>query len=394
MWPTVSLSVVGTLEAESLKSLRHRTSVKWRLFPPYIIPMPIAEMDYPIAKPIKKTLIDMVTRSDLGYGGIIPELPIAFSAFATQLWNWTPDVTQVRLATDVGVAGTEIMRHLLPADSVVVISSPVYMSFHDWIPESGNRVLDVPLVPHNGTYQLDFLALEQAFAQGASAYLLSNPHNPVGMVYSHADLHRLAELAKAHNVLVISDEIHGALVYSESSFVPFLSVSSTAREIGVCITSASKVFNLAGLKCALIVSASENMMNALSALPVTMQQGASILGSWAGVTAFTECREWRASLIKSLDRNRKYLAKLLDKYFPEAHYAIPDATYLAWIDFSAYGHPDPAVFFRENANVALNSGIEFGALYAHFVRLNFATRPSTIKKAIKAMAKAQKKLSS
>lgn len=383
---TTSLGLMGNLEAESLKGLRQRRSVKWRLFPQDVIPLPIAEMDYPIAKPIKRTLIDMVERSDLGYGGIIPELPTAFAEFAKRLWGWEPDPQQIRLATDVGVAGTEIMRHLLAPQSRVAISSPVYMSFYDWIPESGCQIVDVPLLNREGTYQLDFEKLEAAFSQDVSAYLLCNPHNPVGLVHSKSDLEQLAELAQKHDVTVISDEIHGALVYDDLPFIPFLSISDAAREVGVCITSASKTFNLAGLKCALIISHSEVMAQRLNALPITMPQGASILGAWAGVTAFTECSAWHQSLLISLNQNRQYLAALLTRYLPKAHYTLPQATYLAWIDLSEYGVADPGTYLTEHAKVALSRGIEFGTQSDAFVRLNFATRPSTLKKVIKAMA--------
>ncbi len=374
------------LEAESLTELRRRRSVKWRLFSDDILPLPIAEMDYPIAEPIQRTLIDMIEHSDLGYGGIVPELPLAFAEFAQHLWGWQPDANQIRTAGDVGAAVTEVLRHLLPAHTSVAISSPVYMNFYNWIPESGCELVDVPL-DISDNYRLDLDQLERAFQQGVKAYLLCNPQNPVGVVHSKSDLEKLAALANKYQVLVISDEIHGALVYSETDFTPFLSINDDARKVGVSVTSASKTFNLAGLKCALIISQNELMNERLSKLPITLPQSASILGEWAGVTAFTQCSEWHTELIHVLDDNRRFLADLIHESLPRAQYRIPQATYLAWIDLRAYGHADPGAFILEHAGVALSRGVEFGAQASGYVRLNFATRPSTIRQAVEAMAK-------
>jgi cystathionine beta-lyase len=155
------------VSADSLAELRNRRSAKWRSFEKDVLPLPVAEMDYPIAKPIQEVLLDMVKRSDLGYGGIIPELPKAFEKFAKRRWNWQIDTEQFRLATDVGVAGVEVMRVFTKPGDKVVINSPVYHNFYNWIKEVNCQTVDVPLIKQNDDYVLDVAGLEAAFAAGA-----------------------------------------------------------------------------------------------------------------------------------------------------------------------------------------------------------------------------------
>lgn len=373
---------MGKIKADSLKTLRARRSVKWRAFPQDVLPLPIAEMDFPIAKPIKAILIDMIERSDLGYSGIIPELPKAFADYSLRNWGWHVDQSQVRLANDVGVAGVELMRILAQPGDKVVLNSPVYLNFYHWITEANCSLVDVPLIPQDGEWVLNFEGLETAFAQGAKIYLLCNPHNPVGIVYTKDELERIADLAHKYSVIVISDEIHAPLTYVENKFIPYLSVNQNAAQTGICITAASKSWNLAGLKCAQIISADAAMFERLNSLPISTTWRSSILGSWASVAAYNESEKWLDSILETLDENRYYLADLLREYLPKAKYVIPESTYLAWVDLSEYEIDNIGNHILEQARVALSHGHEFGPNSAGFVRINFATSKSMLKEAI------------
>ena len=184
------------VSADSLRKLRKRRSAKWRGFSKDVLPLPVAEMDFPIAKQIKDVLIDMVERSDVGYGGLIPELPEAFEKFAKRKWNWQIDRSQFRLATDVGVAGVEVIRVFTNPGDTVVINSPVYHNFYNWIKEAKCELVDVPLKYEHGDYTLDTEGLARAFANGAKVFLMCHPHNPVGHVFSRVELQEIAKLAK------------------------------------------------------------------------------------------------------------------------------------------------------------------------------------------------------
>lgn len=374
------------VSADSLAELRNRRSAKWRSFEKDVLPLPVAEMDYPIAKPIQDVLLDMVKRSDLGYGGIIPELPKAFEKFAKRRWNWQIDTEQFRLATDVGVAGVEVMRVFTKPGDKVVINSPVYHNFYNWIKEVNCETVDVPLIKQNDDYVLDVAGLEAAFAAGAKIYLMCHPHNPVGHIFSRVELIEIAKLAKQYGVIVISDEIHAPLIFKNSSFIPYLALNEDARETGICITSASKSWNLAGLKCAQIITQDKNLHEKLNSLPISTPWRASILGTWASQAAYEHGEKWLEAVLKNIDVNRKYLAKLLSKHLPKAKYEIPASTYLAWVDLSEYKVEDPTKLLREKGRVAFNDGKDFGPSGENFVRINLATSKSILKQAVKRMA--------
>lgn len=374
------------VSADSLVELRKRRSAKWRSFPEDVLPLPVAEMDFPIAKPIRDVLIDMVKRSDTGYSGIAPELSQAFANYAQRNWDWAVNRDQFYLAADVGVAGVEVLRLWTQPGDKVLINTPVYLNFFTWISEAKCEAVDVPLI-HIGTeWALDLAGLEEAFANGVKVYILCHPHNPVGHVFTLDELEKIAELAKKYGVLVISDEIHAPLIFSGTKFIPYLNVSDAARETGLCITSASKSWNLAGLKCAQIVADNAAINDRLASLPLASPWRTSILGVWASIAAYNQGEPWLKSVLKNIDENRNYLAKLLKKHLPRAKYTVPDSTYLAWIDLSAYGQDEVAKLLLEKGRVALNNGVDFGGVGKDFVRLNMATSKDIIKEAVLRMA--------
>ena len=370
------------VRAFPLSELRKRKSVKWRYYANDVLPLPVAEMDFPIAEPIKEALRDLINRSDAGYLGPFPELFEAFRSFSTELWGWNPDVTQMRTATDVGVGVVEVMRTLIKPGEKVVLNSPVYDNMWKWIAEVGAELVDVPLVKIGLEYQLDLAAVERAYAQGAKVHLLCSPHNPVGMVFDKETLITLADLAKRYEVIVISDEIHAPLTYTEKTFEPFLHVSSAAKEVGVVVTSASKTFNLAGLKCAVIITENEALKVRINSMPQSVAYRASLFGAAAATAAFADSKSWLNGVVKTLDENRNFIKKLIDSKMPAIGYRIPEFGYLAWLDLESLGlGVDPAKVLLEKGKLAVNGGNMYGPNNPSFVRFNFGTSPEIITEA-------------
>lgn len=204
------------IEFLTLAQLATHRSEKWRGFPADVIPLPVAEMDFPVAEPIRKLLHSMVENSDIGYLGPIPELGTAFAGFAKVRWNWEVDPTKVRAATDVGVGVVEVLRVFTnPGDSILV-SSPVYQNFYTWINETKLQLVDVPFIYNPGSnisasWSIDWDGIEKAYQSGIKVHLLCSPHNPNGRMYTKQELERFIELAVANNVIIISDEIHSPL---------------------------------------------------------------------------------------------------------------------------------------------------------------------------------------
>ena len=375
--------------APSLVELRRRKSEKWRGFPSDVLPLPVAEMDFPIAEPIKASLRDMIDRSDTGYLGAIPELKESFASFAMSLWGWHLDPNHVRIASDVGVAAVEILRVLIKPGDKVLIDTPVYNNFFNWLNEVKAEIIEVPMRREELHYTYNLVGIENAYKSGVKVHILCNPQNPTGTVHAKADLQKIADLALEFGVTVISDEIHAPLTYVTEEFHPFLAISDSARRVGITITSASKSFNIAGLKCAILIAEDERLNELLATMPIAVHYRASLFGGVASAAAFAHGSSWLTAALDQLDKNRKLLDSLIRSRIPAINYRIPDCSYLAWLDLSALNLGDnPAATLLERGRVALNSGHTYGAPYSQFARLNFATSPELITDGIERILKA------
>jgi len=217
--------------------------------------------------------------------------------------------------------------------------------------------------------------------------LLCHPHNPLGLIHPAADLDTLAASAARHDVIVISDEIHAPLVHSGQAFTPFLSISDAARAQTVTVTSASKGFNLAGFKCAMMIAESERTLAMLDAMSFEVGARTSILGLHASVAGFRDDGEWLDGAIAAIEASSALLATLLAAKLPGVGYRPPRAGFLAWLDFRALGWgDDPAGRILDEAKVALVPGLDFGAAGAGFARLNLACSAEVLTEAIERIA--------
>ncbi len=378
---------MSDVRAEPLSRLRERTSVKWSMFSPDVLPLWVAEMDYPLAPEIADAMIQRIAASDVGYVGSIEPLARAFAAYASSTWGWEVDPSGVRTTTDVSVTIVETLRQAIRPGDAVVITPPVYPPFFQLIPEAGARVVEVALLDDGEGWTLDLEGLEAAFAAGARGFLLCNPHNPLGLVHSRSTLEAVAELADRYDVIVVSDEIHGPLVHPGVDFTPYLSVSDAARDHGVTVTSASKAFNLAGAKCALMISASPRTVALLDAMPEEVHYRTSLLGLHASTAAFEHGRAWLDGVLAALGTSSARLSGLLDEHLPGVTFRPPRASYLAWLDFRALNWGDDPSVVAQERGVALNPGPTFGAQGRGFVRLNFACGPEVLDEAIARLAR-------
>jgi len=378
--------------AHTLAELHTHRSEKWRGFPNDVLPLPVAEMDFPVAEPIKAILAELVAHSDLGYLGPIPELGLGFKKFAAERWNWIVDEKQVRVATDVGVAVVEILRVFTKPGDSILISSPVYHNFYTWINETKLNCVDVPFERTGdesvNPWIINWQSLEKAYASGIKVHLLCSPHNPLGFVYTEQDLLRIVALAKKHDVLIISDEIHAPLTFPDAHFVPILSLGADAESVSVCVTAASKGWNIAGLKCAILISQNAEMNSKLANLAPAMHYRASLLGGFATAVAFADSGVWLDTAIAQLDNNRHLIKKLLAEKLPTVRYHVPQNSYLAWLDLESLNlGTDPSVTLIEIGRVAFSPGHAFGKQCNQYVRLNFATSPEIITEAIDRIAR-------
>lgn len=369
--------------------LQRRSSEKWSSYPEDVLPMFVAEMDFPLAPAIRAALLEAVELGDTGY--VNPHdtgAAEAFAAFAADRWGWSPAPADMGFTTDVSVVIVESLRRLVEPGAGVIITPPVYPPFYDLVPEAGGTVVEVPLLDDGATYGLDLEGIDRAFAAGARALLLCNPHNPVGLVHSRETLAELSEIVASHGAVVVSDEIHAPLTHRGQTFTPYLTVSDEAREHGIAAESGSKAFNLAGLKSALFVAGSDRMRRLIRSLPDEVTFRTGLFGLIATREGFAHGGPWLDSVVGTVENNFALLEESLARVLPAVRVRRSAATYLAWLDMSALDWgDDPAAFALEHARVALSSGPAFGPGGAGHARMNLACNPETLVEAVDRLAR-------
>jgi cystathionine beta-lyase len=370
-----------------LDQLRERRSVKWRLYDPEILPLWVAEMDVVPAEPIQRAVADAMHRGDTGYPWV-GDYAEALASFAGERWDWRPDPATMQIVPDVMLGVVEVLKLLTGPGDAVVVNSPVYPPFFAFVTHLDRRVVEAPL---DAAGRIDLVSLEQALTEavrggGRAAYLMCNPQNPTGTVHTPEELTAALELAESLGVRVVADEIHAPVVPDGATFTSLASLPAGSR--AVSLMSASKAFNLAGLKAAMAVPGPDAAAE-LARMPEEVSHGASHLGVIAHRAAYLEGGPWLDALLTGLDENRRLLATLLAEELPEVGYRVPEGTFLAWLDFTTLDlGPDPAAVLRERARVALHPGPGFGQGGTEHARLNFGTSPEIVREAVRRIAAA------
>ncbi|GII54803.1 aminotransferase [Planotetraspora thailandica] len=346
------------LDSLTLDDARARDGIKWVTTPPDVIPAWVADMDFSPPDEVREAILRRV-ETDLGYPTWVddPHVPPLAEAFAERMANrygWQLDPGQVRSFTDIAQALQVVLRLTTRPGDTVAMHVPAYDPFLPMIPDMGLRLLPIPMGP-DGRFEMP--------DEPASVVLLVNPQNPSGRSFTRAELTEVAEYAERHDALVIADEIHAELIYAPAVHIPFATILPART---VTLTSASKAFNMGGLHCSVAHLGARAVREALAKEPPKIYGTASILGVEATIAAWRHGDAWLREVLTILDRNRQLVAKRLS---PQVGYRIPEATYLAWLDF---GRDDAAAFVEREARVRINPGTMYGGASTH-ARLNFAT---------------------
>lgn len=363
----------------ALTALHHRTSEKWRRHEPGVQPAHIAEMDFPVAEEIRRAIGRLAAEGDMGYAFSYTDDSPAQAALAGWLLRrhswWVPRSRILFYADVMRVMEAGLEAFSAPGDAVVV-DIPAYPAFFEAVAERERELVPNPMLLRNGRWQLDLAGLERAFRDGARVYLLCNPHNPTGTVCTPAELTTVAELARAHEVTVLCDEVHAPLVFPGRAHVPFASLPAAQKVRSLTGLSASKGWNVAGLKCAFGIPAGPGTAEALLNQPPRMRDGVGVFGAAASEAAFSAGERWLDETLRYLDGNRRLLAELLSAGgLGEIGYRLPEATYLAWLDCRStadrLGEDDLARRVLRTAGLAVSDGRAYGS--PGFLRLNLAT---------------------
>src|SRR5713226_6779321 len=359
----------------SADQLRARGGGKWTKYPADVIPAFVADMDFKVAQAIQAAIEQFTHSQDYGYGRMTDAIPLfdAFAGWMARRHNWQPDPALTHANTDVvqGLVAT-IVAFSQPGDGIIA-QTPVYPPFLRFIVATGRRLIENPLVDDGTRFVVDIQGLERAAAQ-ASMILLCHPHNPTGRVLERAELEGIATIAAAHNLTIVSDEIHADLVYPGATHIPMETIGSAAERT-VTLTSATKGFNIAGLRTSIAHFGSVGLKEKFDrVLPERVLGVPGRLGLAATIVAWSEAEDWLSDVMSYLDRNRKRVAEWALK--ADLGHHMPEATYLAWLDCRRLGVPEGLTLqqhFIQHAKVALSEGLDFGEPGLGHVRLNFAT---------------------
>lgn len=376
---------------------RHKSffPVKWKFYHSKVLPMWVADMDFSTPPAIQKALQKFVSHGDMGYHLPSPALFESITARMKKLYNWKISPEMIVAIPGVNSGYNVVARTFCTPRRGYMIQTPVYNEFLETHAKTGAPQvvtrLEKKVAGNRISYEVDLDAFERAVKK-VNMFLLCNPHNPIGKIYSRAELKRMAELCIAHDAMIVSDEIHSELLLDENRFQPVAALGREIADHTITLISASKAFNVPGLLTAFAIIPNEEIRKRYKETVFKMGYHVAGAGLVAAQTAYAgQCDEWLKSMKAYLTANRDFLVDYVTKYMPGVKVTIPSATYLAWLDYTELSlKPSPYEFFLKQANVALSDGAKFGKGNEQFVRLNFGTSRKLLKQGLDRMRKALK----
>lgn len=372
---------------------RDTNSLKWTAYPEDVLPFWVADMDFPAPKPILEELRKVVDQGVLGYELASNALKATVAERMDRLYRWKVEPDAVTALTGIESGFSVPARAFCTPKKGVLLQTPVYNEFHEVKNNVGIPQLDAPLVERvDGnilSYEIDWDVFRKQ-ARKAGIFLLCNPHNPMGIIFSRTDLRRMAEICIENDVLIVSDEIHSELLLDGNSFTPMAKLSSEIANNTITLVAPSKTFNVPGLFCGFAIIPNKELRERYNREVEHLRLHVSSMGLHAAQVAFSgRCDGWLAELRSHLTSNRDFLVDYVTKYMPQVRTTIPDATYLGWLDFTQTPIKEsPYDFFLKEARVALSDGKIFGQGGAGHVRMNFGTSRKILKQGLDRMRKA------
>lgn len=370
------------------------TDIKWNLYKKDILPMWVADMDFPSPKPILDALKKQLDHGVLGYEWAHgTKLPEVVANRMERLYKWKVQPEAVLTVTGIVSGYSVAVRAFEASKKGMAIQTPVYNEFHEVKNNIGVPQVDIPFVKNVKrnilTYEIDWELFEKRIKK-VGIFLLCNPHNPLGIIFSRKELTRMAEICIKHNVLIVSDEIHSELLLDGNKFTPMAKLSREIEQHVITLVAPSKTFNVAGLFCGFAIIPNVELRKRYETELSHLRLHAASPGLHASKVAFSgKCDGWLAELNRYLTGNRDYLVDYVTKFMPGVRTTIPDATYLGWLDFTQSDiDGSPFEFFKEKAKVALSDGKIFGKEGIGHVRINFGTSRAILKEGLDRMKNA------
>jgi cystathionine beta-lyase len=370
--------------------LRARPGIKWHQYPDDVLPAWIAEMDFDIPAPIHSALRHVTDEGAYGYedANLYPALGAEFREYMQRRYAWQPDVELVLPMADLVQALYVAVGAFSERGERVILHTPIYPPFINAVQEMGRHVLEHPLIDDGRRFTLDGDGLSGLIASDTPLIMLCNPHNPSGRVFERSELEAIAAVAVERQLVVVADEVHADLAYDGRRHIPFASLDPRVAERTVTLSSATKAYNIPGLRCGLMHFGSRALRERFRVqVPDRMLGRVNRFGIEASIVAWQQCEDWLAAVMQRLHPNRDRLVHFVAEHLPGVRCYAPEATYLAWLDCRALDLPtSPRQFFLEKARVALSDGADFGRPGGGHARMNFATSESILQELLRRMA--------
>lgn len=347
-------------------------SIKWHLYNQDVLPMWLADMDFLSPEPVIKALRDRVEHGVFGYGGPPDGLREAIVEHLIHYQNWTVELDDINFVCGVVTGFAHAIYSLTEPGDGVLIQTPVYPPILKAAGATGRKSVHNPLIlREDGSYEIDFDDFEKKAASGVKLFILCNPHNPVGRVFTREELTKMGEICLRHGVRICSDEIHGDLIFSGYHHIPIASLSPEVRDNTVTYFAPSKTYNIAGLSTSVFIAENPELKKQLSETFPMLLGHPNILGLHAALAAYRDSREWLTEMLLYLEANRDYLVNYVVNQLPGIKMWKPEGTFLGWLDCRELGLETPHTFFLKEAKVGFNDGITFGKEGKDFLRFNF-----------------------
>ncbi len=366
---------------------RHSDSVKWNRYDGDVIPMWIADMDFHSPEPVIQAIRERVEHGVFGYGVDPSALRQVIVERLQRLYGWTVLPETIVFLTGVVRGFNLLCRVAAQPSEAVLVQPPVYYPILYAPKNAGLQRQDMELTRNpDGSYEVDWQAMEASITPETRLFILCNPHNPVGKVFRRSDLEQMAEICLRHRILICSDEVHCDLIYSGHQHVPIASLDAEIAQNTITLMAPSKTFNLPGLQCSIAIIPNRELRQRYLEAKKGLVPHVNIMGLVAAQAAYRDGQEWLQQLLSYLESNRDYLVDYIGQRLPTIHVAKPEGTYLAWLDCRSAGiEGNPGQFFLERGRVAFNEGAMFGKGGEGFVRLNFGCPRATLTQALERM---------
>ncbi len=356
-----------------------------------VLPMWVADMDFRTPDFVMDAISKRAEHEILGYSIRTEDYFNALMGWLKRRHNW--EIKKEWIAFSPGIVpavNMAVLAYTRQRDKIIV-QPPVYFPFFGAVKDHKRKLVYNPLIMKDGRYQMDFENLEHLCQEGARMLIISNPHNPAGNAWTAEELRRMAHICLKYNVLIISDEIHSDLVNRGFGHTVLATLSPEIAAQTVTMVAPSKTFNLAGLSTASVIIENPVLFakfsKTLNALHIGM---GNVFGNVAAQAAYSKGDEWLDQLLDYIDGNIQYLMQFAEARLPRIKVIRPEATYMAWIDFSGLGLDDEALnqFIIQDAGLGLNQGIQFGPGGEGYMRMNLACPRSLVQKGLEGLEKA------